>query len=180
MKKYIDKQTCYHTNKKGEVVQYKYTYLRDYDSKKLRNKRLIKKIKTKKWLYISKKLITNEEELLKLSTNINGNLYFTPFSTSKILNIQYSKFLKWIDSDRIPHPPFKIEDCSNYKHNCKFYPDSFIFWLIEIFTTYYKYNKVYDLRYKRSKDLKLLIFSKYEEILKSYTHKRIDNFSILE
>jgi hypothetical protein len=62
MKKYIDRLTCYYTNKKGDVVQYKYTYLRDYDSKKLRNKRLIKKIKTKKWLYISKKLITNEEE----------------------------------------------------------------------------------------------------------------------
>ena len=40
MKKYIDRKTCYYTNKKGEVVQYKYTYLRNYDSKKLRNKRL--------------------------------------------------------------------------------------------------------------------------------------------
>ena len=179
MKKYIDRQTCYYTNKKGDTIQYKYSYLRDYDSKKVRSKRLLKKIKTKKWLYKSKKLITNEEELLELATSINGNLYFTPFSTSKILNIQYSKFLKWIDSDRMPAPPFKLEDCSKFKHNCKFYPSSFIFWLIGIFSTYYKYNKVYDLRYKRSKDLKLLIFSKFNEILKTYSEKRIDNLPII-
>ena len=43
MKKYLDKQTVFYINKKNELKKYNYTYLRDYDSVSLRNKRLLKK-----------------------------------------------------------------------------------------------------------------------------------------
>lgn len=167
MKKYLDKQTVFYINKKNELKKYNYTYLRDYDSVSLRNKRLLKKIKNKRWNFLKKNIITDLSKLYDLATYINNEYYFTQYAVSKILNIQYSKFLKWLESNRFPKPPYIIEGCSNYKYNCKFYPLIFIKFVINIFSIYYKYNKVYDLRYKRSRDLKSIIFKKYEELFLS-------------
>lgn len=150
------KKLVKHKLKNGDIKIYNYIYKTNYNKKERRNIYLRKKLKSFNYKYNSKKVISDEVEIINLGIVYNELLLYDYRKLALILDINPEKLKLWIDNGKIPEPNVKLILNNKLK---KYYLYNQVLYFAKIFNIYYKYNYIYDLRYDRSRKLKNLLFS---------------------